>query len=185
MSLQMDIASKPNFIHYIRMFRRILAGLAALAVLLFGVLALFVVPAPKAGAALEISGSVESISRPHPKYGDIGILLEAGGRYYINRADEIPYLDWEKMLSELKPGDEIQLTVVKPLAWHWLGDDTVAPMPVAGLRSGNIVYMDAAISAQTWTAQANFSQMAILSLLVLVLCLLPEVQIPHRQPSAV
>ena len=90
-------------------------GLAAVIGLVFGLLEIFVVPAPSNRTSAEVTGILISMSRSHPDYGDIGIVLDNGQRYYINRADEVAYLNWERMLAEVKPGDEVKLTVVTPL----------------------------------------------------------------------
>jgi hypothetical protein len=141
---------------------------------MFGLLSLFVVPAPNARTAIEVSGTVASVSQPHPDYGDIGIVLEGGQSFYVNRADQVANIDWEQMLSDLHPGDMVYLTVVPPLAWQWMGEKEVRQLPVAGIRTASVVYMDPAISAERWTAQAVFSRLAHVSLVVLVVCLLPE-----------
>jgi hypothetical protein len=147
-------------------------GFAAVVAFIFGVLSLFVVPAPNIRSATEISRNLISISKPHPEYGDIGIVLDNGQSYYINRANEITQLDWEKMLAEVHPGDEIHLTFVTPLIWRMLPDDMKTNSPVAGVRTNDTIYMDPVIPATTWTAQGKFVGIAIFSFVVFVLCLL-------------
>jgi hypothetical protein len=152
---------------------------------LFGLLSLFVVPAPGARTAVEVSGTLVSVSQPQLGYGDMGIVLEDGRRYYVNRADEVEYFAWEEMLADVRAGDTIYLTVVPPLAWRLMGVEPGRPLPVAGIRTAREVYMDPAISAETWTAQTVFSRMAGSSLLVLALCVLPEFLrlLRHRPPA--
>lgn len=158
--------------------------LAALVGLIFGILSLFVVPAPGASNSVEVSGTLVSLSRPSPEYGDMGIELDGGRSYYVNRADQVGYFAWEQMLSEVHPGDQVYLLVVTPLAWRLVGDGVPEHLPVAGIRTAHVVYMDPAISADTWTAQAVFSSLAIIALLILVICLLPGFMrlFKHRPP---
>ena len=155
-------------------FRLTIGSFAAIAALIFGLLFFFVVPAPSKRTAIEVSGILVSMSRPHPDDGDIGIVLDNGQRYYINRVDEISYLDWEKMLAEVQPGMEIHLTVVKPLAWRLLAKDTTTSLPVAGLRTADTVYMDTGIAAVTWDSQSKYCVIAITSFIVCLICLLPD-----------
>jgi hypothetical protein len=162
--------------------RLIVGGLAAIATLMFGLLALFTVPSPSANTAFGVSGILVSISPPHPEYGDISIVLDGGRYYYINRANEIAGFDWEKMLSEVRPGDRVYLTAVTPLAWRWMGDVQQGSGPVAGIRTDDTVYLDAAIAAGSWTAQKQFSGIAIISLFVLIACVLPEFNRLFKQP---
>jgi hypothetical protein len=153
---------------------------------MFGGLSLFVVPSPNASTAVEVSGALVSLSCPHPEYGDMGIVLDGGQSYYVNRADQIEYFAWERMLSDVRRGDTVYLTVVTPLAWRLMGGGDVQPLPVAGVRTYSTVYMDPAISADTWTAQATFQRVAGLSLLVLVMCVLPALirVFKHRPPTS-
>jgi len=162
--------------------RLIVGGLAAIAALMFGLLSLFTVPSPSANTAVEVSGVLLSISRPHPEYGDISIVLDNDRYYYINRANEIGGFDWEKMLSEVGPGDKVYLTAVTPLAWRWMGNVQQGSGPVAGLRTDDTVYLDAAIAADSWTAQKQFSRVAIFSVLVLIACVLPEFNRLFKHP---
>lgn len=141
--------------------------LAALALLGSGLLALFVVPAPDANTAVEVSGRLISISPPHPQYGDLTINFVDGRSYYVNRADEIAYFAWQRLLQEVNPGDLVTLTVVRPLAWRLPGaGDAPAWGPVAGVRTASTVYMDPAIAA-TWTAQAAFARSTAVFTLIL------------------
>jgi hypothetical protein len=156
-------------------FRFIVGGLAATVALVFGLLAIFVVPAPSNRTATEVSGILISMSRPHPDYGDIGIVMDNGQRYYINRADEVAHLNWERLLAEVKPGDQVHLTVVTPIFWHKLAEDTKTSRPVAGLRTADTVYMDPDIAAKTWVAQGHFSVIALLSSSVLLICMMPNI----------
>jgi hypothetical protein len=85
----------------------------------------------------------------------------------------------------VQPGDQVYLAVVTPLAWRLVGDKDVQHLPVAGVRTLNTVYMDPAMSAAAWTAQAVVSGLAGMSLLTFVLCLLPElVRILRPRPPA-
>jgi hypothetical protein len=156
------------------MLRSLVGVLAVIASLVFGLLSLFTVPSPSANTAVDVSGVVVSISRPHPEYGDISIVLDNGRYYYINRANEITGFDWEKMLSEVGPGDTVYLTAVTPLAWRLVGNVQQGSGPVAGVRTDDTVYLDAAIAVDSWAAQKQFSGIAIISLLVLITCILPE-----------
>ena len=157
-----------------RILRLIISAFAAIVALMFGVLAFFVVPAPNNHTATEITGTLVSISQPHPEYGDITIILDNGNRYYINRANEVVHLDWETMLAEVQPGDEVILTTVTPLAWRVLSDEAKTIQPLAGLRTTDKVYMDAEIAATTWNSQGKFGTIAIFSLIAFIVCLLPD-----------
>ena len=149
-------------------------GLATIAALLFGLLSLFVIPAPDTHTEKEISGNWVYISRPLPEYGDIGIVLENEQGHYINRANEVTQFDWEIMISEIQSGEEIYLTIVTPLFWRLFNDDLKTNQTVAGVRSGNIVNMDPNISAITRTAQGKFSKIAIFASSILMICVLPD-----------
>jgi hypothetical protein len=118
-------------------------------------LVLFVVPAPNPQTAVEVTGRLNRINPPHPHYGDLAINLVDGRHYYVNRADEVPYFEWQRLLEEVRPGDSVTLTVVQPLAWRLFGSgENPVKGPVAGVRSGSTVYMDPAIAARTWKAQS-------------------------------
>jgi hypothetical protein len=158
-----------------RTFRRAVGLLALFVSSFFLGLSIIVVPAPTAGTATEVSGTLLSVSSPNPEYGDMGIVLDDGQSYYVNRATEVGYFAWEQMLSEVHPGDTLHLTAVAPLPWRWMGARHSQPLPVAGVRTASTVYMNPAISADTWTAQARFEAVAGLSLLLFGLCLLPEI----------
>lgn len=163
------------------MLRLSVGGFAAIVAFMFGILSLFVVPAPNIRSVTEISGNLISISKPNAEYGDIGIVLDNGQRYYINRANEIAQLDWKKMLAEVHPGDKIHLTVVTPLIWRMLPDGMKTDLPVAGVRTNDTIYMDPVISATTWTAQAKFAGIAVFSFAVFVICFLPDLLRVLRQ----
>lgn len=168
-------------------FRRlchVIGLLAALAALVCGILALFVVPAPSARTAVQVSGILVSASRPQAKQGDLGIVLDNGQSYYVNQAGRADYFAWEEMLSDVRPGDRLYLTVVRPLAWRLVDTEGARHSPVAGIRSEGTVYMDPAISADRWTAQARFCRAGGISLLILVLCMLPDLTrwFRHRRP---
>lgn len=166
-------------------FRRTVGLLALFVSSFFFGLSLIVVPAPTTTTATEVSGTLLWASSPHPDYGDMGIVLDSGRRYYVNHAAEVGYFAWQQMLSEVHPGDTLYLTIVTPLLWRWTGAPHNQPLPVAGIRTASTVYMDPAISAGTWTAQARFETAVVLSLLLLGLCLLPEItrQFRPRPPT--
>ena len=163
------------------MLRLSVGGFAAIVAFMFGILSLFVVPVPNIRSVTEISGNLISISKPNAEYGDIGIVLDNGQRYYINRANEIAQLDWKKMLAEVHPGDKIHLTVVTPLIWRMLPDGMKTNLPVAGIRTNDTVYMDPVIPAATWTAQNKFAGVAVFSFVVFVICFLPDLLRVLRQ----
>ncbi len=143
--------------------------MAGSGVVLGGLLALFVVPAPDANTAVEVSGRLQDISPPHPEYGDLTINLTDGRSFYVNRANEVAYFEWERLIQEVNPGDVLLLTVVRPLAWRLFGSlNASGPGPVAGVRTEAAVYMDPAIPAATWTAQATYVRSAVLLLAVLL-----------------
>jgi hypothetical protein len=161
--------------------------LAALSGFLFGVLALFVVPAPHADTALEVSGALVSISRPQPAYGDMGIVLDNEQSYYVNRAMAVGHFAWKQMLSDVSPGEQVHLTVVSPLAWRLMGTEDTKHLPVAGIRTSEAVYMDPTISAELWTAQSRFSLISRISLLLFAMCYSPDLTRwfkHHRPPTS-
>jgi hypothetical protein len=157
-----------------KILRLVVAGFTAILALMFGILAFFVVPAPDDQTATEITGTLVSMSQPHPEYGDITIVLNNGKSYYINRANQVSHLDWRTMLAEVQPGYEVTLTAVTPLAWRMLPDKARTIQPVAGLRTADKVYMDPEIAAATWKVQGKFSLLAVFSLIALIICLLPD-----------
>lgn len=168
-----------------RRFRHTIGILAALAALTCGILVLFVVPAPTDRTAVQVSGIVVSLSRPQTKYGDMGIVLDNERSFYVNRADEVDYFAWEQMLSDVQPGDRLYLTAVPPFAWRLMGTEGAKHLPVAGIRTERVVYMDPAISADLWTAQERFCRAGGLSILVLMICMLPDLMrwFKHRRPA--
>ena len=164
------LANRVGALQFFRWGSGILFGLIGL---MFAVLTLFVVPAPGSGTAFEVSGRLVSLSYPHPSSGDINIRLDNGRRYYINRVNETS-VAWEKMLLAAQPGSEVHLTAVLPFARRLVGGSPHTGLPVAGLQIDDVVYMDPAIAAVTWTAQARFRQIAGILLLGSALCFLPE-----------
>jgi len=162
-----------NHVRALRFFRWGSGLLFGLVGLMFAILTLLVVPAPGAGTAFEVSGRLVSLSYPHPVSGDVNIQLGDGRRYYINRVNQAP-VDWEKMLLAAQPGSEVRLTAVIPLARRLVGGGTQTGLPVAGLQIDDVVYLDPAIAAVTWTAQARFRRIAGILLLGSALCFLPE-----------
>ena len=119
-------------------------------------LALFVVPAPGPRTGTEVTGRLNRINPPHAQYGDLAINLADGRSFYVNRAEEVPEFEWQRLLDEVRPGDVVTLTVVRPLAWRLFGaGGEPGSGPVAGVRSGSTIYMDPAIAARTWTAQST------------------------------
>jgi hypothetical protein len=147
--------------------------LVSLGALFSGLLALFIVPAPNADTAVEVSGTLRQISPPHPEYGDLGIVMEGGPSYYVNRANEAPYFDWQRFQEEVRPGDKVTLTVVRPLAWRlWNSRGVPVRGPAAGVRTDSAIYMDPAIPAATWNAQATAAGNAVVLLLLLAFLLI-------------
>ena len=153
-----------------------LVALFALIVLFFAFLAAMIVPAPSSSNAFTVSGQVARITAPHPQHGDLTIILEDGRSYYVNRAHDVPYFAWEQLLDEVKPGDTIHLTVVKPLAWRLLTGTTPPNNgPVAGVWTDEVVYMNANIPAETWTAQTEMVRNFQIALLILALVMVVPV----------
>jgi hypothetical protein len=160
--------------------------MAGSGVVLSGLLALFVVPAPDANTAVEVSGRLQRISPPHPEYGDLTINLTDGRSFYVNRANEVAYFAWERLIEQVNPGDVLRLTVVRPLAWRLFGFlNAPGPGPVAGVRTEAAVYMDPAIPAATWTAQATYVRSAVLLLAVLLglMAVFLRVRVPRNSVS--
>ncbi len=159
--------------------------LSALSTLFFGLLALFVTPAPNARNSQEITGTVQYISEINPESGDIGIVLEKNQSFYINGADEIPYLDAAQMLADIHVGDEVILTVVLPIIWRIIPGNSAVQLPIAGIRTQETIYMDATISSHAWTAQAGFSRIALISLGLFIVLSAVKIFITRNQPKAV
>jgi hypothetical protein len=157
----------------IRLLHATLTTAAVLAVLVFGVLTLFAVPAPNAQTAIEVSGTVISLGRPDPDTGDLPIVLDGNRHYYVNRVEEAAYFPWEQLLAEVRPGDRLILTVATPLAWRLVSGLSVHSGTIAGIRTTTSVYMDPELSAQSWTTQAQASSLTTLALIVLGICLSP------------
>ena len=158
--------------------RAIVAGLAATICLMFLFLCLMAVPAPNPDTATPITGTVARITEPHPDYGDMSIILQDGRRFYVNRANEVEYFAWKRLLDEVRAGDRIHLTAVEPLAWRlWSPQDpgrSSAFTPVAGVRTSTVVYMDERISARTWSTVTEAQQMALIAFAIVCLCFVPE-----------
>jgi hypothetical protein len=168
-----------------KILRYNLTILSSLALLFFGILAVMVVPAPEANIAIEVTGTVVSITPPHPEYGDLAVVLEGGRRYYVNRANEIAYFAWQELLADVKPGDSLTLTVVNPLAWRLANRNQSGDNgPLAGIRTAEKVYLDASVAAVMWKSQATFQTYALIALVSLLLCLLPDLmaRIRNRFP---
>ncbi len=157
----------------IRLLHATLTIAAVLAVLCFGLLTLFAVPAPNAQTAIEVSGTVISIGRPDPGTGDLPIVLDGNRQYYVNRVEEAAYFPWERLLAEVRPGDRIFLTVATPLVWRLVGGLSVHSGTIAGIRTTTTVYMNPEHSAQSWTTQAQASSFTTLALIILGICLSP------------
>lgn len=174
--------SKTQHISGWRLLRWLLITWSSLAFLGYSVLALGTVPAPSAETAIEVSGHVALITAPHPEYGDLHIFLEDGRQFYVNRASELSYFDWEGFLTEVQPGDEVRLTAVSTLADRWfsLGG---ALLPVAGVETATKTYMDPAISAKDWTYQADFMRYALLAGSLLFAVVLISVAYRPSPPS--
>jgi hypothetical protein len=92
--------------------------------------------------------------------------------------------DRKEMVAEIQPGDTVHLTVVTPLAWRFTsGLQPLQQGPVAGVRSVDTIYMDPTIAATGWTAQATFSNIAIVALVILIVCAQPDiVNLFRRRP---
>lgn len=155
--------------------RAIIATLATLAFLLCALGTLMVVPAPSPETAVEVSGKLAWFSRPHDSDGDLSIALDDGRRYYVNRAYEVAYFQWQRLLAEVRPGDTLHLTAVRPLAWRLSGAQ-FGYTPLAGVRSDTTVYMDPAIPAAEWTGQRDIRNLMLGTLAVLGLCAAPELR---------
>jgi hypothetical protein len=145
-----------------------------------GTLALFLVPAPSANSSFEASGSLKSVSRPLAPHDDMGIVLECGRSYYVNRAIQVEHFAWQDLLKDAKPGDQIHLTVAVPLVWRMLGHKNTTLLPVVGIQTEERLYMDPSVSAERWSAQAAFGRVAAVSFLTLLVCMLPYPAIRRR-----
>lgn len=167
----------------VTIMRAIVATLATLTFLLFGLGTLMVVPPPSDTTAVEVSGRLTRLGRPHPELGDLSIHLDGGRSYYVNRANEVEYFDWQRMHREVEVGDKVYLTVVRPLAWR-IGSGSTPPSngPVAGVRTDTTIYMDSSISAATWPGLHSMRNTTIAALLVLVVCASPELRRALQRP---
>jgi hypothetical protein len=162
------------------LFNLVRAGIATCAVLLcllFGLTSFFMVPAPSPETATLITGTVSSISRPHPEYGDLSIRLRDGRNFYVNRANENELFAWEELLKEVKAGDTIHITAIDT----WLTRDEMlgrgrAYSPVAGVRTDSKVYLDPDEMAEEWGAAPNMPLTIALTLLVVAACYAPELR---------
>jgi hypothetical protein len=67
----------------IKFFRLCIGAATGIVALFCGMLSLLVVPAPNSWSATEISGTLISISKIDPDFGDIGIVLDRGRNCYI------------------------------------------------------------------------------------------------------
>jgi HAAS len=156
--------------------RKVAGGLAATAALLFFCFSLMIVPVPNSKTAAQITGTVACISRPHPTNGDITIALEDGRKFYVNRADEVEYFAWERLLREVRAGDTIHLTAVQPLGERWIEPGRAGGYtPLAGIRTSSVIYMDERISAHTWHGAGLALQMGLAALLITCLFSVPEI----------
>lgn len=169
--------------HTIRFLHATLTLAAVLAVLCFGLLTLFAVPAPNAQTATEVSGSVVSIGQPDPETGDLPIVLDGNRQYYVNRVEEAPHFAWQHLVAEVRPGDKLFLTVSTPLAWRLVHGLSVHSGTIAGIRTTTTVYMNPELSAESWTTQAQASSLTTLALMILGICLsLTRVDRVKRHP---
>ncbi len=152
---------------------------------LFGALMFMTVPAPNKDNSVTVTGSVTHLSQPHPEYGDLTIILDQGREYYVNRANEVAYFNWQQLLEEVRPGDTLYLTVVRPLAWR-LFSRAKAPTsgPVAGIRSTTTTYMNPAISAATWTSQKTFANVTMGTLVAVLFFLGLEIRRRYQRRGA-
>ncbi len=174
-----NMTDKANAARWLRRFgQRLRRGVlfsAVLMLVLYATLALMVVPAPNPSTAREVSGRLVRLDQPPPGGGDMLITLEGGRRYYVNRANEVGYFAWERLLNEVHPGDTLYLTVVRPLAWRLLGSQSApAHGPLAGVRTDTTTYMDAGVSARTWEAQRQYQWRAVFALALVLLCVAPD-----------
>jgi hypothetical protein len=110
----------------------------------------------------------------------MGIVLDNGRSYYVNRAVQVEYFSWQEMLKEVKPGDQIHLTVAVPLVRRILGHRNTTFLPVAGIQTEDRLYMDPSVSAERWPAQTTFGRVAAVSFLTLLVCMLPYPAIRRR-----
>lgn len=155
---------------------------ATLFLLFHGLLALGTVPAPNARNSETVTGVLAEASIPHPKSGDMAIVLTTGRRFYVNRANESDSFEWQAFLNEVEPGDEVTLTAVSTVAKR-LFNFTGNVSPVAGVKTAEKVYMDPDVASRTWFSQALFSTIALyglgawLSILVAGFCIRnPKIQ---------
>ncbi|HSL43153.1 MAG TPA: hypothetical protein VK897_06955 [Anaerolineales bacterium] len=155
--------------------RKAAAGLAGTAAMLFFCFSLVIVPAPNAKTATQVTGTVACINPPHPTLGDMTILLEDGRQFYVNRANEVEYFAWERLLNEVEPGDTIQLTAVQTWGERWIEPGRGGGYtPLAGVRTDNVIYMDERISARTWRGGKPAQQTALQALVLMCLLSIPE-----------
>jgi hypothetical protein len=170
-------------LHKPRLRRGLLVGcILLLTCAVFGsaLLTLFIVPAPDAQTAVEVSGLVQYVSPPNPQYGDLAITLADGRTFYVNRAAEVDYFHWQRLLQEVDPGDMITLTVVRPLAWRLLGRNQPPTYgPLAGVRTETNVFMDPAVPAVTWTAHSSAVRNTVFLLATLVVLVILSRQMLH------
>lgn len=145
---------------------------------LLGALALFVVPAPGPLTAVEVTGRVERLGPPNPEGGDLGIVLEGEGYFYVNRAAEVEAFAWERLLAEVGPGDTLTLTEVPTWASR-IGLEVGGGGPLAGVRRGETIYLDPAVAAATWVWQGRFAWGTLATGLALLLLTWPA----RRAPS--
>ena len=101
------------------------------------------------------------------------ITLEDCRRFYVNRANEKEYFDWERLLHEVRPGDTIHLTAVQPWASREV-EPGQGITPLAGVRTDSVIYMDERIPARTWTAAKSVQQTALFAFAVTCMLLCPD-----------
>ncbi len=163
----------PKFHSYLNRIRYLALGFLVLAGLFFGLLAAFTVPAPNARTAVEIVGTVTAITPPQAEFGDLAIMLDGNRHFYVNRATELDYFAWEQLLAEVHPGDRLHLTTVKPFIFRFLGS-AADPQPVVGVWTVEKIYLNPEISAEAWTAQRTFSTLTLVSVILGICCIVPN-----------
>lgn len=158
--------------------RKVAIGIVAAITAMFFVGSVMIVPAPTPGNSRVITGKVASISPPDPELGDMLFTLEDGRQFYVNRADEVEYFQWERLLQDVQPGDTIHLTAVQTwadaLAFAANEPGLYGATPLAGVRTDTVVYMDDEIPARTWTSAKSVQQTAWRALALLCLLFTPE-----------
>jgi len=111
----------------------------------------------------------------------MSIILEDGRSFYINRVNERGDFDWQQLRREVGRGDQITLTAVEPFArlFNPLSKEpgrNRTSTPLAGVRSGDTVYLNDAMAATTPPALFIPLIIAIILQLVAIAFVLPELR---------